>query len=164
MRGVGDITTAARVIAAALALACDATDSACPDDMPEDWTCPRALTIATDAPNCDQGAESPSAVLDASGDAPVIRVGGVVFRTGEDDVCAWASSEGPILNVLIQPCEMHPDEVGRKGFCHHHFDITLPEDSSDLERVDVFTRYDFLGYVAPEVPPVMEHGSVSLDE
>lgn len=79
-------------------------------------------------------------------------------------MCAWASSDGPILDVLIQPCEMHPDEDGRKGFCHHHFDVTLPEDSSALERVDVFTRYDFLGYVAPEAPPVMEHGSVPLDE
>lgn len=145
-------------IASSIPLACDDGDPACGDDMPDGWSCGEPLASTADTPNCDQGAEEPSVALDAA--TATLRVGGVIFRTGEDDVCAWAHPDGDTLEILLQPCEMHPNEDLLKGFCYHHVDVSLPDDVDDFVRIDVLTRYDFLGYTPPETPPVMEHGSV----
>jgi hypothetical protein len=166
--GTGDrrrragVRVAAVGVLATLGSACDREADPCPADMPDNWICPDALNISATAPNCDQGSEMPSVSLSDDGD--LLEVGGVIFRTGEDDVCAWGTLDNAVLNVLVQPCEMHPNEDDLKGFCYHHFDVTLPTDLSEVSRVDVFTRYDFLGYVAPDVPPLIEHGTVSLHD
>lgn len=133
------------VILVAVFAACDAPSAADCDaltDLPSDWTCARALEIVDTASTCDQGIpdEAPTLALASADGGWQLIAAGLVFRP-EQTICAYARDDDDALDVLLQPCDMHP-AAPQKGGCGYELVVGI---DADVAHVRGYRRWDLVG-------------------
>ncbi|MBK6923155.1 MAG: hypothetical protein IPH07_37550 [Deltaproteobacteria bacterium] len=110
---------------------------------------------------CDQGIpdEMPKLALTSSNDDWQLTASGLVFRP-EQAICACArvGADGASLDVLLQPCDMHP-AAPRKGSCGYEVAVRIAADDG-ITRVQGYRRWDLAG--DPPVDDVLDLGEVDV--
>lgn len=131
-------------LALGVAACADAPDVGCdtPPDLPSDWACARTLEVVSTASTCDQGIpdEVPTLALVSADGGWQLIAAGLVFRP-EQTICAYARDDDDALDVLLQPCDMHP-AAPLKGSCGYELVVGI---DADVAHVRGYRRWDLVG-------------------
>ncbi|HYQ01153.1 MAG TPA: hypothetical protein VER96_20925 [Polyangiaceae bacterium] len=117
------------------------SQAACANDLPEGFSCERALSI--EQSECAGNATGVSLTPNVhwTTDGKALHVEDTRFRCNQS-VCAYLDASSAEAKVLLQPCEMKPNTVARCD-CEYSFDVpvALPATTSSISvelRTDAY--------------------------
>ena len=139
--------------------ACDAPDL-CEEDLPDGWECATKLDVEKTAVVCEGSIiQEPDLSVAAMGSGLELVAKGLLFREAQD-VCSYQrDTDGDQIDVLLQPCVMHPDGV-LKSDCIYEFHVALAEGAEDASTASISKRPDYWGQQGE--PPVTALGDVPI--
>lgn len=100
-------------------------------DLPEGWE--DAQEIEVSASECYDDAASASLEITDNNDPVGATYLAASFRCSQE-VCAYHMEEGGVAKVLVQPCDLNPDEVARCS-CRYDLSFEFPRPSDEAVEV-----------------------------
>ncbi len=119
---------------------------ACSAELPATFGCQRELSLEQSQCSGNTAGRPLTASVQWSTDRKALQVDAATFRC-EQRVCAYLGGSEAEAQVLLQPCDMHPETVTRCT-CGYSFSVPI-ELRSTATRVSVQVRNDSLGGAQP---------------
>jgi len=144
---------------------CSGHSETCDPELPAGFSCSESLTVT--AGECEANAVDATLTTSVVLEGDHLLVQNAMFRC-EQRVCAYSDVTETPARIVLQPCEMDPDELVRCS-CYSTYTVELPDAPT---AIDVYVRGDHQsGRDEPELvgsidfsgaPPVLCDGSSAL--